>query len=284
MADDCGPFAACVAAALSPTIPDAMICPRPDSLVPSDDTDVDSISCGPFAANAVVLEEEAFCLLISELEGCEVQSEKLHCKEAPPSKKKYSGFHLSIEQCVHEQQHEQLEVEPHKEHVDLTVETDQTLPVVSAKDGATAVAIEQPLASKKAFCACAFNFLPVAVPVNKCGRYIQRGQKLNSDEALPSMDANSAFNISCVRHFAVLRKPDSAAFMPPPVLFLIVATQCIVLAVNDCDVLSDCHSGCDPPLRDHYFKSSVRRTNRSGSLTYPSFIYCLPAVLKLCVN
>ena len=57
MADDCGPFAACVAAALSPTIPDAMICPRPDSLVPSDDTDVDSISCGPFAASAVVLEE-----------------------------------------------------------------------------------------------------------------------------------------------------------------------------------------------------------------------------------
>ena len=48
--------------------------------------------------------EEAFCLLISELEECGVQSEKLHCKEAPPSKEKNSGFNLSIasEQCVHE--------------------------------------------------------------------------------------------------------------------------------------------------------------------------------------
>jgi hypothetical protein len=57
MADDSGPFAACVAAPFSPTVPDAMICPPPDSVVPSNDTDVDFISCGPFAPSAVVLEE-----------------------------------------------------------------------------------------------------------------------------------------------------------------------------------------------------------------------------------
>ncbi len=58
MADDYDPFAAAVAAALSPTVSDAMICPRPadtppDSLVPpSYDTDVDSVSYGPFEDEA----------------------------------------------------------------------------------------------------------------------------------------------------------------------------------------------------------------------------------------
>jgi hypothetical protein len=58
MADDYGPFAAAVAAALSPVVSDAMICPRPDdtppdSLVsPRNDTDVDSVSYGPFEDEA----------------------------------------------------------------------------------------------------------------------------------------------------------------------------------------------------------------------------------------
>ena len=94
----------------------------------------------------------------------------------------------------------------------------------------------------------------------------KKKQKLNSKEALPSAEANSGF-INIGQRFAVPRKQtvssrdmavgiflNSAAFMQPPVLYLIIATQCIVLAVKDCAVLSICHSGCDPPLRDHLCK------------------------------
>ena len=82
---------------------------------------------------------------------------------------------------------------------------------------------------------------------------------LGSEEALPSKEAYSGFNICSVRRFAVPRqqtKPSrdmavdissSAEFIQPPVLFLIIATQYVVLAVKDCAVLSICHTGCDPP-------------------------------------
>jgi len=85
---------------------------------------------------------------------------------------------------------------------------------------------------------------------------------LGSEEALPSKEAYSGFNICSVRRFAVPRqqtKPSrdmavdissSAEFIQPPVLFLIIATQYVVLAVKDCAVLSICHTGCDPPLCD----------------------------------
>ena len=147
----------------------------------------------------------------------------------------------------------------------VTVEADQSLPVASTKDGAAAVAIELALAPEEASCACTFSCRPVAV--RKCGKKKKKQkQKLNSKEALPSKEAYSGFNVSSVQRFAVPREQTmpsrdmavdisrSAEFMQPPVLYLIIATQCIMLAVQDCAVLSICHSGCDPPLRDHYCK------------------------------
>ena len=89
---------------------------------------------------------------------------------------------------------------------------------------------------------------------------------LNSKEALPSKEAYSGFNVSSVQRFAVPHEQtmpsrdmavnisSSAEYVQPPVLYLIIATQCTVLAVKDCAVLSICHSGCDPPLRDLYCK------------------------------
>jgi hypothetical protein len=181
LVDDFGPFAAAVAAALSPTGPDAMIFPQ------DNDTPPDS-------------EEAAFWLLITELEGCDL--------------------------------HVQSEL--------------GALPEAS--------------------CACTFSCLPVAV--RKCGtqKKKKKKQKLNSKEALPSKEAYSGFNVSSVQRFAVPRKQtvpsrdmavgisSSAEFMQPLVLAIIIATRYIVLAIKDCAVLSICHSGCDPPLRDHYCK------------------------------
>ena len=137
---------------------------------------------------------------------------------------------------------------------------------MSTKDSATAVAIEQALASEAASCVYTFQGLPVAV--RKCGTLKKKKkQKLNSKEALPSKEAYSGFNVSSVQRFAVPRKQtvssrdmavgiflNSAAFMQPLVISIITSQQCIVLAVKDCAVLSICHSGCDPPLRDLYCK------------------------------
>ena len=146
----------------------------------------------------------------------------------------------------------------------VTVEDAQSLPVMSTKNSATAVAIEQALASEAASCVCTFSCLPVAV--RKCGT-IKKKQKLNSKEALPSKEAYSGFNVSSVQRFAVPRKQtvssrdmavgiflDAAAFMQPLVISIITSQQCIVLAVRLCAVLSVWHTGCDPPLRDLYCK------------------------------
>jgi hypothetical protein len=176
--DDFGPFAAAVAAALSPTGPDAMIFPQ-DNDTPPDSAD----DFGPFAA-------------------------------------------------------------------------------------AVAAALAS-LASKEASCACTFSCLPVAV--RKCGtqkkkKKKKKKQNLNSKEALPSKEAYSGFNVSSVQRFAVPRKQtvpsrdiavgisSTAEFMQPLVLTIIVATHYNVLAIKDCAVLSIWHTGCDPPLRDHYCK------------------------------
>ena len=144
----------------------------------------------------------------------------------------------------------------------VTVEDAQSLPVMSTKDSATAVAIEQALASEAASCVCTFSCLPVAV--RKCGTLKKKKkQKLNSKEALPSKEAYSGFNVSSGQRFAVPHKQtvssrdmavgisSSAAFMLPLDLSIITSQQCIVLAVKDCAVLSICHTGCDPPLRGH---------------------------------
>jgi hypothetical protein len=147
----------------------------------------------------------------------------------------------------------------------VTVEDAQSLPVMSTKDSATAVAIEQALASEAASCAYTFQGLPVAV--RKCGTLKKKKkQKLNSKEALPSAEANSGF-INIGQRFAVPRKQtvssrdmavgiflNSAAFMQPLVISIITSQQCIVLAVRLCAVLSVWHTGCDPPLRDLYCK------------------------------
>jgi len=103
--------------------------------------------------------------------------------------------------------------------------------------------------------------------VRKCGKpKKKKKKKLNSKEALPSKELYSGFNVSSVQRFAVPRKQtvpsrdmavgisSSAEFMQPLVLAIIVATHYIVLAIKDCAVLSICHTGCDPPLRDHYCK------------------------------
>ena len=105
--------------------------------------------------------------------------------------------------------------------------------------------------------------------VRKCGTQKKKKKKkknLNSKEALPSKEAYSSFNVSSVQRFAVPRKQtvpsrdmavgisSSAEFMQPLVLAIIVATHYIVLAIKDCAVLSICHTGCDPPLRDHHCK------------------------------
>jgi len=102
--------------------------------------------------------------------------------------------------------------------------------------------------------------------VRKCGtQKKKKKQNLNSKEALPSKEAYSGFNISSVQRFAVPRKQtvssrdiavgiSSTAEMQPLVLAIIIATHYIVLAIKDCAVLSICHTGCDPPLRDHYCK------------------------------
>ena len=120
------------------------------------------------------------------------------------------------------------------------------------------------------------NLEPLSI--RQCGTPKKQKQQLKSKEALPSKEANSAFSISSVRRFAVPRKQSSEEYMQPLVLPIIAAAHCIGLADKDFAVLIVCHTGCDPPLHDHYFMSSVRRTDRSGSLTHPSFIYCLPAV------
>jgi hypothetical protein len=122
-------------------------------------------------------------------------------------------------------------------------------------------------ALQEASCACTFSCLPVAV--RKCGtqkKKKKKKQNLNSKEALPSKEAYSGFNVSSVQRFAVPRKQtvpsrdmavgisSSAEFMQPLVLTIIIATHYIVLAIKDCAVLSIWHTGCDPPLRDHYCK------------------------------
>ena len=129
------------------------------------------------------------------------------------------------------------------------------------------------LASKEVTCACTFSCLPVAV--RECGEPKQKKkkQKLNSKEALPSKEAYSSLNVSSVQRFAVPRKQtvpsrdmavvisSSAESMQPLLLAIIVATHYIVLAVKDCAVLSVCHTGCDPPLRDHYCKPWMSAAN-----------------------
>ena len=119
-------------------------------------------------------------------------------------------------------------------------------------------------ALREASCACTFSCLPVAV--RKCGTQKKKKKKLNSKEALPSKEVYSGFNVSSVQRFAVPRKQtvpsrdmavgisSSAEFVQPLVLTVIVATHYTVLAIKDCAVLSICHTGCDPPLRDHYCK------------------------------
>jgi hypothetical protein len=106
------------------------------------------------------------------------------------------------------------------------------------------------------------------VAVRECGEPKQKKkqQKLNSKEALPSKELYSGFNVSSVQRFAVPRKQtvpsrdmaveisSSAEFVPPLVLAIIIAAHYIVLAIKDCAVLSICHTGCDPPLRDHSCK------------------------------
>ena len=102
-----------------------------------------------------------------------------------------------------------------------------------------------------------FGALPEAVRKKK-------KQKLNSEEALPSVEANSGFiNITVQRldvpHKQTVSSRDmavgissSAAFMLPLDLSIITSQQCIVLAVRLCAALSVWHTGCDPPLRDLY--------------------------------
>ena len=150
----------------------------------------------------------------------------------------------------------------------VTVEADQSLPVMSTKDSATAVAIKQALASKEAPCACTFSCLPVAVRKGGKPKKKKKKQKLNSKEALPSAEAHSGF-INTGQRFAVPHKQtvssrdmavgisSSAAFMLPLDLSIITSQRCIVLPVKDCAVLSICHTGCDPPLRGHYCKPWV---------------------------
>ena len=76
----------------------------------------------------------------------------------------------------------------------VTVEDAQSLPVMSTKDSATSVAIEQALASEAASCVYTFKSLPVAV--RKCGtpkkKKKKQKQKLNSKEALTSKEAYSS--------------------------------------------------------------------------------------------
>jgi hypothetical protein len=134
------------------------------------------------------------------------------------------------------------------------------------------------LASKEVTCACTFSCLPVAV--RECGEPKQKKkkQKLNSKEALPSKELYSGFNVSSVQRFAVPRKQtvpsrdmavgisSSAEFMQPLVLIIIVATHYTVLAIKDCAVLSIYHTGCDPPLRDHYCKPWMSARIHSAEL------------------
>ncbi len=136
-------------------------------------------------------------------------------------------------------------------------------------------------ALQEASCACTFSCLPVAV--RKCGTQKKQKQKqnLNSKEALPSKEAYSGFNISSVQRFAVQRKQavpsrdmaggssSSAEFMQPLVLTIIAATHYVVLVIKDCAVLSIWHTGCDPPLRDHYCKPWM-----SGRETFCRTIGC----------
>jgi hypothetical protein len=80
-----------------------------------------------------------------------------------------------------------------------------------------------------------------------------------ADEHVPVKEVESRFDISSVQSFAVMGKRtmpsrdvavevlSSAEFMQPLVLSIIIATQCLVLAVRHCAVLSICHAGCDPP-------------------------------------
>ncbi len=138
------------------------------------------------------------------------------------------------------------------------------------------------LGPEAASCACTFSCLSVAV--RKCGKPKKKKLKLNFKEALPSKEANSVFNISSVQRFAAPRKhtmssrdmavgiSSSAEFMQPLVLTIIIATQCIVLAVKDCAVLSICHTGCDPPLPAHYSQVIFRGAQVKSSFEAEHFI------------
>jgi len=179
---------------------------------------------------AVIAEEAAFWLLISELEGCDlrVQSEFGALTDAADSTE------LSL----------------------VEVDADLFSPVVTYCDCAPAVAIEQcvllPAVSDAS-----------SIVYNKSSssrRRIVSGATATGHRLIP-LQFKSFFQSLCAsrRRLSIYSAYissvyHSAEFMQPLVLTIIIATHYIVLANKDCAILSICHTGCDPPLRDHYCK------------------------------
>jgi hypothetical protein len=175
-------------------------------------------------------EEAAFWLLITELEGCDlhVQSEFGALPDAADSNE------LSL----------------------VEVDADLSSPVVTSYDCATAVAIEQfvllpamSVESSTAYTGSSSSRRPTVSGATATGhRLIPRQFKSSYQSLCASRRRLSIYStyISSVYY--------SAEFLRPLVLTIIIATHCIVLAIKDCAVLSICHTGCDPPLRDHYCK------------------------------
>ena len=191
-------------------------------------------------------EEAAFWLLITELEGCDlhVQSEFGALPNAADSTE------LSL----------------------VEVDADLSSPVVTSYDCATAVANEQcvllpamSVESSTAYTGSSSSRRPTVSGATATGhRLIPRQFKSSFQSLCASRRRLSIYSIciSTVYH--------SAELMRLLLIYIIITTQCIVLAIKDCAVLSICHTGCDPPLPAHYAQvlsiqpsSAWRRTSSS---------------------
>jgi hypothetical protein len=103
--DDFGPFAAAVAAALSPTGPDAMIFPQDNDTPPDSVDDFGPFAAAVAAALASLASKEVTCActfscLPVAVRECgepkqKKKKQKLNSKGALPSKEAYSGFDVS---------------------------------------------------------------------------------------------------------------------------------------------------------------------------------------------
>jgi hypothetical protein len=210
-----------LAAVLSPTVSAAMICPHNNDTPPESEDDF-----GPFAA--------AVAAALSPT-----------VPEARPFADKASTELPLVE-----------------------VDADLSLLVVTYCDYALAVAIEQCVllpavsdASSTLYTESSSSRRRTVSGAKATGhRLIPRQFKSSFQSLCASRRRLSIYStyISSVYH--------SAEFMQPLVLTIIIATHCIVLAIKDCAVLSIYHTGCDPPLRDHYCKPWMSARIHSAEL------------------